>query len=343
MSYIPTHRNHYNPCFWTALWNEGYFESWASGVKSKEKPRKQVVYALNLRADRIFPTSVERVHFDKQLGIAEITAESMRDFTRRRHPEQYAELDDYLKSNPESLFIDFEQVLEGMERTQAYDALMNAAKQSNFDSVEHKSFLTVMLVLHAMRSHEFMSAMIDTPDDIPNVDKWEYFWMLRNDWSDPLALSRATLPLSMGQWILYRTKKHHFPLCDSPVMVNRTSVMAILSPRLLLEISLDNTRPEGHWLVRDGISSSKYREFRRRAIANTFNAIIFHDSKVLENWRSLPEYTRRTKELAAPETQRSLILEAANRVLWMISGMGRVPDDFEKIIRPYLEDTATED
>jgi|GEM_PF-1202781 len=323
MNHIPTQRNHYNPCFWTALWNARYFEDWVHGTKSKGKPRAQEVYSLNLRADKVMPTKVERVHFDKNLGTAEITVESMLDFAKRRHPDQYQGLKEYVDIHPESLFMDFEDTLQGVEKTAAYEALMTAARTSNLNSVEHKAYVTIFILFHAMRSHEFMSAMIDTPPDIPNVDKWEYFWMLRNHWSNPRELDRATLPLSRGQWILYRTNQHHFPLCDSPVMVNPDSIMTVLSPRLLLEISLSAVRPEDRWLVRDGISASKYREFRRRAIANTYKELIFHDCKTLNDWRTIPEYRRRVQVLDDPRRSREAIIEGARRVLWLVTGMGR--------------------
>ncbi len=34
-----TKRNHYNPCFWTALWNESYYQQVVSGIEGKKSPR----------------------------------------------------------------------------------------------------------------------------------------------------------------------------------------------------------------------------------------------------------------------------------------------------------------
>jgi hypothetical protein len=120
-------------------------------------------------------------------------------------------------------------------------------------------------------------------------------------------------------------------------MIQRDSVMVVLSPRLLLEINLSVTSPEDLWLVREGISSSKFREFRRRAIANSYKEIIFHDKEALNDWRSTPEYKIRVRTLRNPVSSSSAVREGAMRVLWMINGMGRVPDDFENVIRPYFE------
>ena len=65
-------------------------------------------------------------------------------------------------------------------------------------------------------------------------------------------------------------------------MINRDNVMMVLSPRLLLEIDLTVQKREDEWFVRDGISASKYREFKRRSIQNAFNDILFSDASQLE-------------------------------------------------------------
>jgi hypothetical protein len=288
------------------------------------------VFALNLKADRILHTKVDRVHFDQGLGIAEITAESMKSFCKRRHPDKYADFCKYVDEHPESLWLDFEQILTGMEKTEAYEALMQAAKVRGLESVMHKGFLTNLLVIHAMRSHEFMTYMTAESNLAAlGQDKWEYFWILKNAWANGVTMARAVTPLAFSQWIFYRTLQHHFPLCDSPIMVGEKSVMAVISPRVLLEINLNVPAPEDRWIIRDGISASKYREFQRRSIRNSFKEIIFHDSKTLRMWRTLPEYKEQVRVLKTPETSKPLLSDAAARVSWLLEGMGRVPDDFD--------------
>jgi hypothetical protein len=161
MSKVFTKRNHYNPCFWTALWNESYYRQYCSGQPTKNSCRSQVVYALNLRSGKIYPTTVERVHYQANLGIAEIQPESMKRFCARWHPTRYKELSEYVAANPESLYLDFEDILSGLERMDSYASLMEAAKRGNLTSTEQKGFLICHLMLHAMRSYEFMSGSIE--------------------------------------------------------------------------------------------------------------------------------------------------------------------------------------
>lgn len=330
-----TRRNHYNPCFWTALWNPAYFQAFREGASAPGSAREQVVHTLNLRGDAVYPTTVENVHYEKNLGVAPMTPESMKSFCRRWFPSRAQGLAEYLGGNPETLYLDFEATLEGLERLGTYRSLMRAAKISGISSVCHRGFLTCALVTHAMRSPELMTSMIETWS-VQGMEKWEYFWLLRNAWANRLVLARATAPLALGQWTIYATPEDRFPLPDSPIMVKRDTLMAVLSPRLLLEISLMVGAPEDKWVVREGISPSKYREFRRRAVGNAFKDIIFHDPAMLEDWRGIPEYRQRKVALSDAALRERLVREAASRVIWALNGFGRVPPDFETWIDKYL-------
>jgi hypothetical protein len=322
-----TKRNHYNPCFWTALWNEDYYSRYNSGLTQNEEPRHQQVYALNFRAGKILSTKVEQVHFHKNLGIAEITPESAKRFCARRYPEKYEGLVDYVSTHPEVSFLDFEDILTGLE-TKGYSWLMDAARFGGLQSIEHQGFLACILMIHAMRSFEFMSAAI-TATGAVGVDKWEYFWLLKNAWSSRSILARAVTPLALAEWTLWRTSDHAFPLCDSPVMIDRNSLMAVLSPRLLLYIDLKISQPEQSWRLRDDIPKHVLAEFRRRSIANSFKEVIFSDPQVLQEWLSSDHAADRIAALGDPVRARLCIEEAAARVTYGIGGFGRMPDGFE--------------
>jgi hypothetical protein len=328
MSNAFTKRNHYNPCFWTACWNKYYFQALLNGTSDSLTPREQDIYVLNLQSGKIFNNRVKNVHFDKNLGIAEITPESMKDFCLRHYPLQYKEFCKALEKQPESVFLDFEDILTFMEKADGYQSLMEAVTFNGIKNVIHKGFLTCHIVLQAMRSHEMMNSMINTMG-LLGLPKWEYFWTLKNAWGNPFVLARATKPLAFSRWILYRTEEHTFPLCDSPVMIRENTLMMVLSPRLLLEIKLNEQSTEDSWTIRKGINSSKYWEFRRRSILNSFKEIIFHDPKELENWRNTQEFKLRSNDLCDSTKTAQIIAEAARRVIWAINGFGRIPPDFE--------------
>ena len=83
VAYSPAKRNHYNPCFWTALWNQQFLTDFCAGKTERGRARVQLVHTLNLRSNKIFETKVENLHYDKDLGFAELTPASMLDFCRR--------------------------------------------------------------------------------------------------------------------------------------------------------------------------------------------------------------------------------------------------------------------
>jgi hypothetical protein len=194
-----TKRNHYNPCFWTALWNEGYYNRYITGRAPNDVPRLQPVYALNLRAGKILSTTVESVHFHKNLGVAEITSESAKQFCARWCPDEYEPMAAYVATHPEVLYLHFEDILTGMETRAHYSALMDVARFGDLQSVEHKGFLICILMIHAMRSFEFMSAAI-AGMGTAGIDKWEYFWMLKNAWASRPFLARAVTAPSFAEW-----------------------------------------------------------------------------------------------------------------------------------------------
>ena len=260
----------------------------------------------------------------------------MKQFCQKRFPDQYEKLACYVDEHPESLFMDFEEILAGVEQKGKYDLLIDAAMLGGFSSSEHKGFITCLLVIHAMRSYEMMASMVEMSESI-GMPKWEYFWLLKNAWANQFVLARATVALACARWTLYRTDDHRFPLCDSPIMMGRDSMMAVLSPRLLVEIDLKVASSEDSWVIHDGISFSKYREFRRRSIGNTFREIIFHDPKELECWRDTPEFKARLRSLAEPTVARQLVADAANRVIWGLNGFGRVPREFESWIKDRVD------
>jgi hypothetical protein len=182
-----------------------------------------------------------------------------------------------------------------------------------------------MLMIHAMRSYEFMSIVIGEMDSA-GVEKWEYFVELKRAWSNPKQLMRAVVVPMLGEWTFWRSDHHLFPLCDSPVMMSRDSMMAVLSPRLLLEINLNPPLDDSLWSVKDEVPADKYAEFRRRSIRNTHKDIVFHDRAVLGEWQGSEQCKERVAALGDPRRRQVCLWEGAERVKYGLNGFGRLPD-----------------
>jgi hypothetical protein len=326
-----TKRNHYNPCLWTAYWNPDYFKAKLSNLKDCGDARNQPIYRLNIISDSIHPTIPDKVFFEKNQCFTPITPESAKKFCKKYHPSQYENFCQNMST--ETYYLDFEDILTGMENI-AYGPLLETIRIGGVSSIEHRTFLTYFLIIQAMRSHEMMTAMINRTTSI-GMDKFEYFWLLKNAWGDEKILARALVPVAFSPWIFYRTKEDTFPMCDSPIMIGRNSIMAILSPKLLLEINVGTKVSSGEPIVLNEISKDKFREFQLRVLKNTYKDIIFHNRSALENLQRLPEYHHRLEIINDPIQREKLTDLAANRVLSAINGFNKSSSEFDLIISQY--------
>ena len=144
------------------------------------------------------------------------------------------------------VFLDFENVFTGMERSAAYQTLMEVAKAQRIRSVTDRGFLSCFLVLQHLRCHAIMTSMIQLQED-SGRQKFEHFVTLRWMLEDPEMLGAVVAPIASSRWTLFSSSRL-LPLCDSPVLVGPESLMVALSPRLLLHIDLRCFRsPRSAW------------------------------------------------------------------------------------------------
>ena len=284
-------RNHYNPCFWTALWNPNYYRLATTEGMESLSVREQSVYVLNVKSEKLFQTTVERVHYEKNLGLAEISREAAEDFSRRHYPQEHEEFVRKSASSPYPVFIDFEQILTAMEKLLPYQTLLKVAVEGRIESREDKAHLSSFLVWQLLRSHAIMNSMIDWHRKLGH-EKFEHFVMLKRQLGNTSALANRIELLVCGQWSLFSATDEIFPLCDSPILVKSHSIMVALSPKLLLEIDLNIKTHAEHLPITQQVSPQKLEEYRCRTIGNTFREII-GDEPILKQWQTTPEFKAR--------------------------------------------------
>jgi hypothetical protein len=275
-----TKRTHYNPCFWTAHWNPSYYASAILGNLTGLSARKQAVFALNIKSGKIIDTSVERVHFDKTPGMAEITREAAETFCAKYHPEKLGEFRTRNKAASYPVAINPEQLFGTIESLPCYQTLLDVIRRQNIATAEEKCFLACFIYLQFVRSHAIMNASLEWHAEL-GIDRFESFITLKWNLEDPEFWGRVAVPLVFCKWVLFATDTDTFPLCDSPILCGWDSVTVALSPRLLLKIYPGARATEYQWKVKRGIKSSNLAEFRRRTIGNTFREIIFSDRGAL--------------------------------------------------------------
>ena len=317
----PTKRNHYNPCFWTAVWNSAYYDAFINGSRGDLIPREQIVNALNVKSNKILVAKVDNVHFDKNLGVAEITSEGAKQFCKRHHPDKYESFCRESNEDEYPVYIDFEEILTHLEKMIPYRVLLDIIRRQDLANGHEKVFLASFVYLQLLRSHAIMNSMLEWNSEL-GIKKFEYFIMLKWGLSDSDFLYQAVAPLVFSRWTLYRTNVDTFPLCDSPVLVRPQSIMIAISPRLLLEISTSIPAEGDEWYVKDSVKNSKLVEFRRRTIGNTFREIIFDDKSMLEYWQGTREFRQRVETVQEMVSYNALVTREKNRELWLINALG---------------------
>ena len=315
-----TKRNHYNPCFWTAFWNPEYYQS-ALVSSAKRDPREQIVYSLNIKSNRIYSTNVDNVHFDKNIGLAEITFDSAKRFCKQYHPDHYKEFCHNSSASDYPIFLDLEDILKGFERLRPYSTLLTVIKNSHIVSVFEKSFLAAFVYIQALRSHAVLNATLEWNAKI-GLEKFEYIYLLKWSLADRDFLMQQISPLIFSRWYLYSAAIDSFPLTDSPVLISEESVMVALSPRLLLEIRLDQPTVENLPETKDGIEPAKLDQFRQRTIGNTFREIIFGDKALLEQWQATKEFTQRLEIMQRMSDYNIVVARQKGRDLWRLNAYG---------------------
>lgn len=306
-----TKRNHYNPCFWTAFWNPNCYQATLQGSSGNLRTREQVVHALSIKSGLIYTTKVDNVHFDKNMGVAEITLEAAKEFCKRHHPDKYDEFCRESSSDQYPVYIDFEEILTKLEQLPPYRVLLDVIKRQDLTSREEKTFLASFVYLQWLRSHAIMNAMIEWNASL-GIQKFEHFVVLKWSLSDTKYLYSIVARLALAHWVLYRTAKDMFPLTDSPILARRKSIMVALSPRLLLKISPGTYADEEKWNIIDRIDKGTLEEFQRRTIGNTFREIIFSDRDMLEQWQHTTEFQKRMGAIQNMTSYNALLIKTMN-------------------------------
>lgn len=144
--FVETKRRHYNPCFWTAHWNSSYYASSLSGDLKGISARKQAVFALNVKSGKVISSSVERVHFDKTPGMAEISRDASERFCAKYHPEKIEEFRQRNRDANYPVAINPEQLFGIMESLPCYQTLLDVIRRQNITTREEKVFSLLLSI-----------------------------------------------------------------------------------------------------------------------------------------------------------------------------------------------------
>ena len=313
-------RNHFNPCFWTAYWNRDFY---AAATTSKKRPyaRDQRVFSLNVKANKVIKHAVEDVHFDKHLGVAEITPHDLKAFCNRNFPDKYDSVCRELDADPETVYLDFEPVLSTLENTPAYQVLHEVIPKQRIDTQLERAFVASFIYIHMLRGHAILNSLVQLAE-LGERPKFELFWAMKNALGDPQFLGEQVMPFYEAEWVLHRSDSDDFALCDSPVLGGGDLGFVALSPHLLLQFDLSKKCSDDGTLSAIPVTPDIQSEFRKRTIGNTFREIISSNEQLLEAWQQTPEFQRRHQMLADENQYNKLVAQNAEGELWKINALG---------------------
>ena len=186
--------------------------------------REQIVHVLSPKSGTSFRAKVKSVHYDKNLGIAEISREACEDFVQRYYPDRHGS---FVHENGQvtyPVFINFEELLTAIEQLPPYQVLLKVALTGKIESAEEKANIRMLIVLQFLRSHALMSAMIDWHRELGRP-KFEHFITLKWLLSDEKLIFELVNPIVCCEWALFSTDSEEFPLCDSPILMKPQSIL----------------------------------------------------------------------------------------------------------------------
>ena len=284
MKLKPTIENHFNPCFWTAYWNFNYLDAKRKGKKISKPPREQIVYNLNIKANKILLDKTKNLFIQKRAGIAEIKNDKEYQRLKENAPNQIElpfEADDLILDF-ENHFTEFENVSKG--------AIEKTIVSKKIETIEDKTFIAFFILMQSFRNHRNLDNFIS--DNVKEGrSKLDLFIELKNSLTNRDKLASILIPIVYCKWKIYSTNKPIFPLTDHSVLNKNDNIFFPISPDLLIEVKLGK-KTEEICSYSNKISKWKYLRFKNRSILFGTREIIFGNDELLKLWnrdRGLPK------------------------------------------------------
>lgn len=288
-----TTRTHYNPCFWTAYWNFDYLKAKRENPNFGKTARKQQIFSLNLKSDKILNTKTEDVFFEKHVGIATITPEAMKTYINRNFAENKEEI---LQDYQSELILDFENHFSFME--EAYKVHLEKLILTNEKiDTEYKTYLTTFIV-HQILRHPGLLGQMTNVYKSDGMEKFEMLYDLKAKLSNTQEMAKLYGPIVAPRWTIYKLDKNIFPLCDSPILGVNFHIMVAVAPNIMIEIDLKRKWNDiEDCKIKNKIGFWKYRKFINRTIRNSSREIIFGDIDILKKIQKSNTYKRHLRKL----------------------------------------------
>lgn len=286
----PTNKNHYLPCFWTALWNTEYYFEAISGLQAL-LPRKRFVNVLNLKSNTIYKSKTEKIFYVEGLGHIPLTYKEYLELS------SFGEMtSEHIDVNEEGTYIlDFENHFTTLEDAVDYNYIFSFIKRNGrIDDMQAKIKMSVILFYHNYRSRRYIESLFDKYSDCDNLRLEAYY-----EWKylmDKISITLQILKFLDSKWTVYSLEYSDLPLCDNPFINDENEIIAIISPRHLIKIEL--TKRSNSITYKSNFKCLEYKKIIKKIIDNTDSVIVSADVDLLEKIKMSKSWLRKVEQHA---------------------------------------------
>ena len=277
-----------------AIWNKDYHSKISKGERP-QSARSQILHYLDIHSNKHLLAKAENIHYEKNLGLAELPKDKVLEFCRRHHPDRLDEVTQDFKNYEGDYIIDFENLFSTFERVPIYDNVLECAKTGIIKDDEHKAWVSMFLTHHVLRSPQYLDALIERNKN-RGIEKFETLITLKWSLQEKVFLTKEIISVYKRQWTIYKIDSMPLPLSDFPIIATRGSVFAPLGPDVLLFVTSQDAHGVGISYERR-IPDQIMKEFLRTTIFRINKGLVFSDEQYLLKCKESQWWKKRRKDL----------------------------------------------
>jgi hypothetical protein len=281
-----TFKNHYNPCFWTALWNSEYYHSIKNSTERNKKARDYKLKGIRFGCDKIIKNKADKLFYELHMGLAVISIMELREMFYKL-PKDYIYISKVNKFSIKYLswlipnwgiIIDIEPLLRELERINGTNAVLDLVKHGNIIDKTHKSLLATFIYTQQLRSPLTFSANYHKNKHTNNPKAFSILDFIHSLSNDKEMYNVITVYLQC-MWHLYTVDIDIFPLSDLTIHEDNQNVIAVLSPRHLLIINKEHKEDDIRYY--NTMNKEILDLVCNKIIQNTFKDLVLENESVL--------------------------------------------------------------
>ncbi len=294
-----TLRNHYNPCFWTALWNREYYDIIKNSTERNKKSRDYKLKGIRFSCDKIIENKADNLFFELHMGLVVLSIRELRNLYYKL-PKDYIFISKVNKFRIKYLswlipnwgiIIDIEPLFRVLESMNGTNAVLDLVKHGKIIDKTHKSLLATFIYTQQIRSPLTFSANYQKNKHANNPKAFsilDFILSLSNETEMYNVINLYT----QCMWHIYTADIDIFPLSDLTIYEDKHNVIAVLSPRHLIIIDKEHKEDDEKYNI--SMSKELLDFVFKIVIQNTFKDLVLENETVLNHLLDSSDWKNRS-------------------------------------------------